>query len=311
MKRPLITEWAYAKVNLCLHVTGQRADGYHLLDSIVAFAGIGDQLHAGPSGVSSLTLEGRFGADLPSDMNNMVLRAAKAFDPDFPVAFTLKKNLPPASGIGGGSADAAAAVRAMIRLQVDGGDTSTSLSAGFDRPAIRALGADVPVCMMCHPARMRGVGEELDYLGQLPGGGIVLVNPLVQVPTPSVFAALAQKENPPLPDTLPQWRDMAALAQWLHGTRNDLEVPAVAIAPVIADVLAALRAVPQALLARMSGSGATCFALFADETGASHAATQLQTAHPSWWVAAGPLYPGNPDFATVLTRAVQEIRATT
>lgn len=295
MTRLQVTERAYAKVNLCLHVTGQREDGYHLLDSIVAFAGIGDVLHATAAGASSLTLQGPFGGGVPADADNLVLRAARGFDPDFPVAFTLEKNLPPASGIGGGSADAAAAVRAMARLQ--------GRAIGPDDSGLRALGADVPVCFLSQPARMRGIGEQLEPLGHLPGGGIVLVNPRVEVPTPSVFKALTQKENPPLPPELPQWRDIADLAEWLKGTRNDLEAPALSIAPAIAEVLAALRALPQGLLARMSGSGATCFALFGDEAAAEHAASSLRAQHPGWWVAAGPLFAGR--------QKAQESRATT
>ena len=306
------TEFARAKVNLCLHVTGQRADGYHLLDSIVAFAGVGDRLDAAAAGVTSLTLEGPFGARLPADAGNLVLRAAAAVAPDFPVAFTLTKTLPPASGIGGGSADAAAAVRLVLRLRHPGLTAAEArhdetLFSGIDPEALKALGADVPVCLLSHPARMRGIGERLEFLGGFPPGWIVLANPGVEVPTPAVFRALARKENPALPECLPDWPDMAALAAWLAGQRNDLEAPALQIAPVIGEVLDRLRVQDGQLLARMSGSGATCFALFSEEAPARAAARVISAAHPAWWIAAAPLYGGSPQ----VRRPAQAMRDTT
>lgn len=306
MATDLVTEFAAAKVNLCLHVTGQREDGYHLLDSVVAFAGIGDRLLALPAGVSSLALEGPFGREVPADADNLVLRAARAMYPDLPVAFTLEKRLPPSSGIGGGSADAAAAIRAMMRLE-RADSSPLDMFAGVEPEALKTLGADVPVCLLSHPARMRGIGERLDLLGGFPGGWIVLVNPRTDVATPAVFAALSRKDNPPLPETLPHWPDITALATWLHDQRNDLEPPALTIAPVIADVLAALRAQPGALIARMSGSGATCFALFAEEAAARAVVMAIRAAHAYWWVESGMLYPGDPGFV----RPIQEIRETT
>lgn len=271
-----VTEFAPAKINLCLHVTGQRADGYHLLDSLVAFAGIGDRLVARPALDARLGLEGPFGADLSAGPDNLVLRAAAGFGAA--AAFTLDKRLPPASGIGGGSADAAAALRALSRL------TGKAVPEGL---AMR-LGADVPVCLASRPARMRGVGEVLDPVA-LPPGWIVLVNPRVEVPTPAAFRALARKDNAPLPATLPHWSDLGVLTDWLATQRNDLETPALTIAPVISDVLAALRAQPGRRIARMSGSGATCFALFDAEAPARAAQAAITAAQPGWWVAAGPL----------------------
>jgi 4-diphosphocytidyl-2-C-methyl-D-erythritol kinase len=274
-----IREFAPAKINLCLHVTGQRPDGYHLLDSLVAFAGLGDRLTACPAARASLALQGPFGADLPAGPENLVLRAASAFGAA--AEFTLEKHLPPASGIGGGSADAAAALRALARL------TGRPLPPGL----AASLGADVPVCLAAQPARMRGVGEVLDPV-PLPEGWIVLANPRIEVPTPAVFRALSRKDNPPLPGRLPDWPDLASLAGWLAAQRNDLEPPALAIAPVIADVLAALQAQAGARIARMSGSGATCFALFDAEAPAQAAARAIREARPGWWVAAGSLLPG-------------------
>lgn len=291
MAKPQVTEFAAAKVNLCLHVTGQRADGYHLLDSLVTFAGVGDRLTAyglgadpGAGGGAAVLLElgGPFGPSLPRGGDNLVLRAAQKAS-DLPISFYLEKNLPPASGIGGGSADAAAALRAVRRL------------AGLDpikdvaRDILAALGADVPVCLQSIPARMRGIGEVFEPVRDLPKGWILLVNPRVEVPTPVIFRALSEKNNPGLPQVLPQWADLAALCEWLGRQRNDLEAPAIAAAPVIEDVLKHLRACEGQLLARMSGSGATCFALFEREQAAQSAAHVIQNANPGWWVAAAPL----------------------
>lgn len=279
-----IREFAPAKINLCLHVTGQRADGYHLLDSLVVFAGIGDWLEARPAPAPSLSLAGPFGPALPQGDDNLVLRAARAVTPDLPLEFRLEKHLPPASGIGGGSSDAAAAIRAALRFspgkQPDAAEIAR-LAAG--------LGADVPVCLTPGPTRMRGIGEIIEPLAGFPSGGILLVNPGVELPTPAVFRALAQRDNPAMPDRLPAWPDIAALAAWARGQRNDLEPPAREIAPVIGEVLAVLARLPGALMARMSGSGATCFALFENEAAAARAAAELRIGKPAWWVAAGPL----------------------
>lgn len=293
-----ITEFAHAKINLCLHVTGQRADGYHLLDSLVVFAGIGDGLRASDANVTSLAIDGPFAADIPAGDDNLVLRAARLVSGDHGVALQLTKRLPPASGIGGGSADAAAAIRAVLRLHALRGRAAPVSPDLAQR--IGALGADLPVCLASHPTRMRGIGEQLDWLPPLPELHVVLANPRIEVPTPAVFKALTQKENAPLPDALPQWGHAAALAEWLHSTRNDLEAPAIASAPIIAKVIAALTALPQALFARMSGSGATCFALFAKEVEAQEAADLLRDQHPDWWVAAGQIYPGRADMPQLI-----------
>ncbi|MBL8563084.1 MAG: 4-(cytidine 5'-diphospho)-2-C-methyl-D-erythritol kinase [Gemmobacter sp.] len=292
-----MTEFAHAKINLCLHVTGQRADGYHLLDSLVVFAGIGDGLRATPGAELSLTLDGPFAGGVPAGADNLVLRAARLVA-DQGVALHLTKRLPPASGIGGGSADAAAAIRAVLRLQAMAGRLAPMTPDVAQQ--IAALGADVPVCLASHPARMRGIGEQLDWLPPLPELHVVLANPRVEVPTPAMFKALIQKDNPSLPEALPHWDSAPALADWLRSTRNDLQAPAMAAQPVIGAVLAALEALPEALFARMSGSGATCFALFAKEDQAQDAAEALRAAHPEWWVAAGLVYPGRADMAQLI-----------
>lgn len=280
-----VAEFAPAKVNLCLHVTGRRADGYHLLDSLVVFAETGDTVRAAPAAALTLACAGPFGAEVPAGEDNLVLRAARAFAaPGRGAALRLDKHLPPASGIGGGSSDAAAAVRAVRRLA--GADPLAA-----DPAALLALGADVPVCLAARPARMAGIGERLTPAPPLPLAWLVLANPRVEVPTRQVFAALARRENPPLPVLPARFADAADLAGWLGRTRNDLEAPAQALAPVIAAVAAALAARPGCLLARMSGSGATCFGLFAAAAAAQDAAAALAEAHPAWWVAAAALRP--------------------
>lgn len=266
-------EFAPAKINLALHVVGQRADGYHLLDSVVVFAGVGDWVTAAPAERLSLTVSGPFAAGLTGG-DNLVLRAARALGVQ--AAIGLEKHLPIASGIGGGSADAAAALRVLAAL------------AGVALPeavAVLALGADVPVCLAGRPVRMQGVGEVLTALPALPECHVVLVNPGVAVPTPAVFKALPDKDNPAM-SAMPACRSAAELAAWLGDQRNDLEAPAIALAPVIAEVKAALQARPGCLLARMSGSGATCFGLFADAGLAQAAAKALRAGAPAWWVAA-------------------------
>jgi 4-diphosphocytidyl-2-C-methyl-D-erythritol kinase len=274
----LLTRFAPAKVNLFLHVTGRRADGYHLLDSLAVFPSVGDRLTAAPADALSLTITGPFGAGLTADADNLVLRAARLLAPVRGAALTLEKNLPVASGIGGGSADAAAALRLLARLW--------EIEAPLDEMAL-ALGADVPVCLARRAARMGGVGEILAPAPRLPGFGVVLVNPGVPVATAGVFRARTAAFS--LPAALPEaWADAAAMARDLAALDNDLEAPAVTIAPAIGDVLAVLRAKPGVLLARMSGSGATCFAILATAAAAQDAAARLS--RPGWWVWGGGLY---------------------
>ncbi len=275
-----ITEFAAAKVNLTLHVTGQRDDGYHLLDSLVVFCGIGDFVSVQSSMALTLAITGPQAHLLPAQDDNLVLRAARAMATNREAALTLDKHLPVASGIGGGSADAAATLRALSKL--------------WDKPlpdaaTVLALGADVPVCLAGMPARMRGIGDRVDAVSGLPDAHIVLVNPGVAVPTPAVFQALATKQNPAMPGTLPPWADAAGLAAWLATQRNDLQAPARAQASVIDTVLAALKSQNGALIARMSGSGATCFGLFSSAALAKQAADAITAAQKQWWVASGPV----------------------
>jgi 4-diphosphocytidyl-2-C-methyl-D-erythritol kinase len=270
-----------AKVNLFLHVLGRRPDGYHLLDSLAVFPPVGDVLTAEAAPALSLRLTGPFGAMLATEPDNLVLRAARALAASAGVApqarLTLDKRLPVASGIGGGSADAAAALRLLARLW----------GVPADLPEIAAtLGADVPVCLASRPARMRGVGEQLVAAPALPDAGIALVNPGGAVATALVFRARqgAYGAAAALPAA---WPDAAAMARDLAGLRNDLQPAAVALHPPIGQALDALAADPACLLARMSGSGATCFGLYATPAAAARAAAAL--ARPGWWCWGGAL----------------------
>lgn len=273
--------FAPAKVNLALHVTGRRADGYHLLESIVVFAGVGDWLTLAPSDALALTVTGPRAAGVPADRRNLIWRAAELFPPGHGAAITLEKHLPHAGGIGGGSADAAAALEGLARLW------------GQPLPpdeAVLSLGADLPVCMAGRPVRMSGIGEVLDPLPPLPPIWLVLVNAGVEVPTGAVFSALERRENPRLAACPPGgWADPGALVDWLGATRNDLEPAARAQVPVIGDVLDRLNARPGCLMARMSGSGGTCFGLFSNETAARDAARQIASERPGWWVVPAPV----------------------
>jgi 4-diphosphocytidyl-2-C-methyl-D-erythritol kinase len=276
-------ELAPAKLNLCLHVTGRRADGYHLLGSLVVFAGVGDRVTASPAQGLSLRLTGPEGAGLTGEGDNLVLRAARAMGVT-DVALVLEKRLPVASGIGGGSADAAATLRALARL------TGRPLP---DAAAVLGLGADVPVCLAGRPARMTGIGEMLAPLPPLPPMACVLVNPRQPVPTPQVFAALVRRENAGLPDLpVAALASAPAFAAWLGTvTRNDLVPAALAVLPGLAEVQGALQALPGCLLARMSGSGGTHFGLFATMAEATLALHSLRATCPGWWIEAGPILP--------------------
>jgi 4-diphosphocytidyl-2-C-methyl-D-erythritol kinase len=267
-----VHEAAPAKINLTLHVRGRRADGFHLLDSLVTFADAGDGVTVRPAARTRLRVTGPMAAGVPTGGENSVLRAAALIGVD--AAITLDKHLPAAAGIGGGASDAAATLRALARLG--------------DRPLPEALclGADVPVCVLARAARMRGIGEDVMPVRGLPVLDAVLINPRVPVSTREVFARLAQRDNPPMPGALPRWCDTATFARWLAAQRNDLEVPAQALCPQIGAVLERLRADAACALARMSGSGATCFGIYRDSGTARLAAARIAVERPDWWVVA-------------------------
>jgi 4-diphosphocytidyl-2-C-methyl-D-erythritol kinase len=286
-------ERAPAKINLTLRVTGRRADGYHELESLVVFAGVGDTLTFAPGRAFALRVDGPTAAASGSTDDNLVVKAARALAERVEGLklgrFVLTKRLPVAAGVGGGSSDAAAALRLLGRANRIAIDDPRLMEAA------RVTGADVPVCVDPRPRVMRGIGEILSAPLALPELPAVLVNPCVAVPTKDVFAALrarldAQEQAVRVADfeSRPRWK-AAELIDALAGEPNDLEAPAVAIAPAIAQVLADLRALKGCRLARMSGSGATCFGLFGTAPAAAAAARTLRAKHSGWWVRATKL----------------------
>ena len=274
--------FAPAKINLFLHIGERRADGYHDLESLVAFADVGDALLFEDADSLSLTVDGPFGAALTGESDNLVLRAAHGVAAlaghDLPRRITLTKNLPVASGIGGGSADAAATLRAFL---LEWRQEEIRL-ADFVELA-KTLGADVPVCFFGHSAWMYGIGDGIERT-DLPELHAVLVNPGVPVATRDVFSKLIARSGVDKlhwPEGFETADDVIA---FLKTVGNDLEAPALAIAPAIGDALKALRGAGGVRLARMSGSGATCFGLFADQADAQTAAALIAHDHPQWWV---------------------------
>ena len=276
--------FAPAKINLALHITGRRADGYHELESLAVFTRFGDRIEVVPAERDDLIVSGKYAADVPTGEGNLIVRAREALrrrlggEATPPVSIKLEKNLPVASGIGGGSSDAAAALRALLEawgLAIDEGQLA---ALGL------TLGADVPMCLAAEPLVARGVGEVVEAVSNFPSLGLVLVNPGVAVATAEVFAALEKRDNGRLPP-LPQAIDFHSLRNWLEATRNDLEPAARRLRPEIGQALAALNKA-DAGFARMSGSGATCFGLFETGNVAKRAAATIRSRHPDWFVAA-------------------------
>jgi 4-diphosphocytidyl-2-C-methyl-D-erythritol kinase len=269
----MIVELAPAKINLALHVRRRRADGYHDLETLFAFLRDGDLIRIAPAATAEFRLTGPFGAALAGEGSNLVTRAAAQFADVFhthgPVSIELEKHLPIASGIGGGSADAAATLRAMARLH----------DIPVDDPRLfviaEALGADVPACLLGQSALGLGKGEQLEPLSGVADMPVLLVNPGVAVSTGAVFKAWDQIDRGPI--------SSGSLIERALCARNDLEPAARAMAPVIADVVDMLAAMPGVVLARMSGSGATCFALYHTIADRAAAAAAVRAAHRDWW----------------------------
>ena len=272
---------APAKVNLTLHVTGQRDDGYHLLDSLVVFADVGDDIEVSPAPTLKLNVKGQFTTGVPTDSTNIVLKAASALRYANGVTdgaeITLTKNLPNAAGIGGGSSDAAT-VLSMLAQFWNVQELSPTSAAAI------ALGADVPVCMHApDPVRMSGIGEVIGPVPPLPDCALVLVNPMVGVSTQSIFDTLESKTNPAMGD-VPNAATVEELAGWLSLQRNDLIPAARKVSPEIDKALQSLESNPNVLTAGMSGSGATCFGLVRNIGVARDVARAVQIAHMDWWV---------------------------
>ncbi len=283
----VVRRTAWAKINLTLHITGRRDDGYHELDSLIVFAGIGDGLEIAPGPQIALDIAGPFAPALrAAGTDNLVVTAARALAERYGVAagarLRLDKQLPVAAGLGGGSADAAAALHGLVDfwgLDVPAAELLT-LGAG--------LGADVPICLVGRPSFVSGIGGRIVPLRALPPAWLVLANPGVPLSTAAVFAARQGDFSAPA-----RWREpiseLRALAARLNACRNDLEAPALALVPEIRAVLATLRDTAGCMLARMSGSGATCFGLYAMEAAATAAARRIAATRPGWWVRAAPL----------------------
>lgn len=279
-----VTALAPAKINLNLHVLGRRSDGYHILDSIVVFSDFGDKLRLEPCKTLSLSVEGPTAAACGIIDDNLVLRAVRALQErreNIRIgAFTLTKNLPVAAGIGGGSSDAAAALRLLAKIN------DIDICDPMLIEAAQATGADVLVCLEPRLSRMRGAGEIVERIGEPFSAFAVLVNPRIAVSTPDVFRALGLHVGQAVassPSNSALVTD-AGLSEFLQTARNDLEEPALSIAPVIGEALSALRGLSECKLVRMSGSGATVFGLFDTPMDAAHASHTLKLLYPDWWV---------------------------
>jgi 4-diphosphocytidyl-2-C-methyl-D-erythritol kinase len=281
------TAFAAAKVNLYLHVAPPTADGYHPIASLMAFADVGDEVSAEPADTLSLSIRGPFGAGLSAEADNLVLRAARALlahagQPGAGARLVLTKALPIAAGLGGGSSDAGAALRLLNEM----------LGLGFSEARLEAvaaeIGADGAACVRGRMLTAQGRGERLSPAPAMPPLPAVLVNPGVPSPTGAVYRAYDDGGAPGGDDlpAAPVMTTAAEAAVWLAGCRNDLEPPALALEPRIGEALAALKSAPESLLARMSGSGATCFALCASASDAEALAARLAAANPGWWVKA-------------------------
>lgn len=288
---------APAKINLTLRISGRRADGLHELESLVAFAPFGDRLTFSPGGPLDLDVSGPMAEGAGPLADNLVLRAALALAERIEGLslgrFTLHKELPSGAGLGGGSADAAAALRLIAKAN------GISIDDARVHDAARATGADIPVCVDPRPRIMRGIGEILSAPVKLPPLGILIVHPGFALPTGPVFKALGLAPGEQFVASCPRQSEAAddgwqgagrePLLAWLASQRNDLEAPAIAIAPAVADALGVIAGLAGCRLARMSGSGSACFGLFDDGDSAAAAAEQVAGARPSWWVRAGLL----------------------
>lgn len=285
----VLTHIAPAKINLALHVVGKRSDGYHLIESLAVFAEDGDHLSAEPADADDITVAGRYAAQVPLGEANLIIRARDLLRDRFgeaatpPVALRLEKHLPVASGIGGGSSDAATTMRMLAQLWKLETEEAELAQLGLQ------LGADVPMCLAGRPLLARGIGEEIEPLKRFPALFVVLVNPGVPLATAHVFQALSRADNETMP-IISADGNADAVIDWLVGTRNDLEEPAMSLAPEIGDVLQALRD-GGAAVARMSGSGATCFGIFRSKAEAERAAAAISAAAPAWFVSATRVAP--------------------
>jgi len=285
LDRPVaVTQSAPAKINLTLHVTGRRADGYHDLDTLAVFAGCGERVVVEEADDLLLQAEGPFSASVPHDETNLVIAAARLFfltaGIGSKILLSLNKTIPAGAGLGGGSADAAATFRALNQYFKTGFDDQTLAELGG------TLGADIPMCVYGRALRARGIGDIIEPIERMKNLHLVLVWPGKSVSTASVFARLQNVSNDPLPDLPDAFPAAQDVAGYLAKTRNDLQADALEIEPAIGNALDALAATDRCLLARMSGSGSACFGLYPSHAEAAAAGRLIGTAHPGWWVRA-------------------------
>ncbi|MFT6659357.1 4-(cytidine 5'-diphospho)-2-C-methyl-D-erythritol kinase [Maritalea sp.] len=283
------TEPAPAKINLSLHVVGQTPKGYHQLQGLTVFTKLCDELTAREAKKDTLEITGPFAPALVSEKSNIILKAFELFRHHWPKSLpdglhiTLEKMLPVAAGIGGGSADAAAALRMAVRM------SEQEIAISELSEIAMELGADVPMCLFSRTCIIGGVGEQIQIVDPFPKLQLVLANPGIAIPTAQIFRQLKSKNNPVMPKLPTQVEHSAALALWLQDTRNDLELPAIEFAPQIAEITREIAQLPGCILSRMSGSGATVFGVFGAELQAMSAAQQLHKLFPKHWVAQTPI----------------------
>ncbi|MEK1891267.1 MAG: 4-(cytidine 5'-diphospho)-2-C-methyl-D-erythritol kinase [Phyllobacterium sp.] len=282
LDRPIILT-ASAKINLALHVTGRRNDGYHTLESLVVFADFGDRISVKRAAKDNFSMSGRFGDGLPSNATNLALRARDALRAAFPdrvtpVSIHLEKHLPVASGIGGGSSDAAAVLNALARLWALDVDVDRLAAIGLP------LGADIPMCLHAQPLVARGVGDEIERIAAFPHLPLVLANCGASISTPQVFANLNKRDNPPLP-ALTAMQSVDDVCAYLRATHNHLFEATRALTPEIDHTVTVLTQTSPRLV-RMSGSGGTCFAIYDSDDEAQAAAASVRRQHPGWFVVA-------------------------
>ncbi len=282
-------EFAPAKINLALHIVGQTLDGYHKLESLVVFARIGDNLQISPAKKNSFKISGEFASSLNNSKDNLVLKAISAYKKHFPnkipsnLKIHLEKNLPIASGIGGGSADCAATLRLLNKLN------NKEFSAQKLEEIALSLGADVPMCLSSKPAIIKNIGEIIEPIKNFPNAYIILINPNIKISTQQIFNDLKNKNNAPLPPTNNGFKNIKTLSTWLKNTRNDLLPPIIKTTPIISEVIDEFNKNKNCLHSNMSGSGATVFALYESLNDAKNAATNISKKYPHFWVKHAPL----------------------